>query len=400
MNIENKIKQPSSVNILSQLNQKVNTSNPGHVAFIIGYAILFLIVLSCNLIAMLAGYRRYKKCKCDQGKRNRTELTRCILVIYLSIFGILLCLTIPLIAVDLLTIDVLYANPNIDWMCRYTKFIPAMVIYATSMLVILIAVDSYRNICQPLKTQLTPSSSGYIFFVIILTAIVFASPLFISAQMIFIPIGHLPKYSLNKGNRIHANLSRNNINPLIDIVDTPQSFDLSTKPFSSHENQGVNGSQPISICVENWDFFNYEGSVLGDKKTGRLFYSIFSLIVQYLLPFLTISVLHAMVFRELKRQEKRRSHIIIQIENAESIHTESGRMKRNTAVLTTMSLVFCFCWLPQNIIYVGLDGYHDAFGNDNGTTVTVSVIIHWIGMASTWINPIIYGFLNTTIRQG
>ena len=400
MTIESKIKQPSSVNILSQLDQKVNSSNPWHVAFIVGYAILFLIVLSCNLIAMLAGYRRYKKCKCDQGQRNRTELTRCILVIYLSFLGILLCLTIPLIAVDLLTIDVLYANPNIDWMCRYTKFIPAMVIYATSMLVILIAVDSYRNICQPLKTQLTPSSSGYIFFVIILTAIVFASPLFISAQMIFIPIGHLPNYSINKGNRIHANLSIKDVNPLIDLVDAPQSFDLSTTPFSSHEIQGVNGSQPISICVENWDFFDYEGSVLGDKKTGRLFYSIFSLIVQYLLPFLTISVLHAMVFRELKRQGKRRSQIIIQIENAESTHTENGRMKRNTAVLTTMSLVFCFCWLPQNIIYVGLDGYHDAFGSDSGTTVTVSVIIHWIGMASTWINPIIYGFLNTTIRQG
>ena len=389
-----------TVNILSQLDQKVNSSDPRHITFIVGYATLFLIVLSCNLIAMLAGYRRYKKCKNDQGQRNRTELTRCILVIYLSFLGIVLGFTIPLIAVDLLTIDVLYANPNIDWMCRYTKFIPAMVIYATSMLVILIAVDSYRNICQPLKTQLTPSTSGYIFVIIILTAIIFASPLFISAQMIFIPIGNLINHTYDKGNQTHGELRTNNTYPSNYLIDAPISFDLSTEPLSSFRAHRMNDSQPISICVENWDFFDNEGSVLGDKKTGRLFYSIFSLIVQYLLPFLTISILHAMVFRELKKQGQRRSQIIIQIENAESSHTENGRMKRNTAVLTTMSLVFCFCWLPQNIIYVGLDGYHDTFGYDTGTTVTISVIIHWIGMASTWINPIIYGFLNTTIRQG
>ena len=390
-----------TINILNQLNNNQQNGHPWHLAFIIGYAILFLIVLSCNLIAMLAGYRRYKKCRSDQGQRNRTELTRCILVIYLSALGILLCLTIPLIAVDLLTIDVLYANPNIDWMCRYTKFIPAMVIYATSMLVILIAVDSYRNICQPLKTQLTPSSSGYIFISIIATAILFASPLFFSAQMIFIPIGKLPTTSYTE-NRTQDKLikdapynAQRHYQP-----EVPQPFDLSTTPFSFLGKHGMNDSQPISICVENWDFFDTEGSVLGDKKTGRLFYSIFSLIVQYLLPFLTISVLHAMVFRELKKQGKRRSQIIIQIGNAESSHSENGRMKRNTAVLATMSLVFLFCWLPQNIIYVGLDGYHDAFGYDTGTTVTISVICHWIGMASTWINPIIYGFLNTTIRQG
>jgi len=122
--------------------------------------------------------------------------------------------------------------------------------------------------------------------------------------------------------------------------------------------------------------------------------------VQYILPFITISILHALVFNELKIQGKRRSQIIIQIGNIESNHTENGRMKRDTAVLTAMSLVFCFCWLPQNLIYVALDGYHKLFGPDPKTTVKISVICHWIGMASTWINPIIYGFLNTTIRQG
>ena len=400
-----------TINILNQLNNNQQNGHPWHLAFIIGYAILFLIVLSCNLIAMLAGYRRYKKCRSDQGQRNRTELTRCILVIYLSALGILLCLTIPLIAVDLLTIDVLYANPNIDWMCRYTKFIPAMVIYATSMLVILIAVDSYRNVCKPLKSQLTPYSSTRIFIIIIIVAIFLASPLFYASQMLFVPVDH--SNALGIEDRIDSSFG---VNQSIDDhpkypLDPAHSSDYSNSDFELHNESNRNERQfrqmpkgrnesmvhlatEISVCVENWHL------IPGSFKSGRMYYSIFSLIAQYLLPFITISILHAMVFSELKTLGERRSQIIIQIENAENSHTETARMKRNTAVLTTMSLVFCFCWLPQNLIYVALDGYHDLFGYDPDTTVKISVICHWIGMASTWINPILYGFLNTQIRQG
>ena len=113
-----------AVNLLNQLDQNVNSSDPRHVTFIVGYATLFLIVILCNLIAMLAGYRRYKKCKNDIGQRNRTELTRCILVIYLSLLGIVLGFTIPLIAVDLLTIDVLYVKIDfhkVDYLPQFTS---------------------------------------------------------------------------------------------------------------------------------------------------------------------------------------------------------------------------------------------------------------------------------------
>jgi len=324
---------------------------------------------------------------------------------------ILLCVTIPLIAIDLLTIDVLYTNPNIDWMCRYTKFVPAMAIYATSLLVILIALHSYRNICQPLKSQLNPSTSGYIFFAIIIIAFLFASPLFYSTHLIFIPVGQLGQ-NINFGDRkttdseiyerVHENPSSGHL-PFIHSLDNSSAENYSLhhdKSFTEFSATLMNKTmdKDISFCVENWEYLgNLTG--LGDN-TGRLYYSIFSLIVQYILPFITISILHALVFKELKIQGKRRSQIIIQIGNAESNHTENGRMKRNTAVLTAMSLVFCFCWLPQNLIYVALDGYHKLFGPDPKTTVKISVICHWIGMASTWINPIIYGFLNTTIRQG
>ena len=90
----------------------------------------------------------------------------------------------------------------------------------------------------------------------------------------------------------------------------------------------INSGGKISVCVEDWALI--PGSSLGDGS-GRLYYSIFSLIVQYMIPFVTISILHVIVFIELKTHGKRRSHIIIQIENSENCHSENSRMKRNTA---------------------------------------------------------------------
>ena len=411
------------LNLITESLQNHSTPEPWHSIFIAGYAVLFLIAMPCNWIALVAGHRRYKKCRSEQGPRRRSDLTRCILVIYLAVLGIILVLTIPLTAIHTLTIYSPLAHPNTDWMCGYTKFLPAMVIYATSMLIILISVDSYRNICRPLRPQLTPSISGYIFFFIILFATLLASPIYFSAQMVFIPIMK-PQIIANFDGNATTHFETNNTNQIHPgYLSHPKPSEPVPSSQLEMQNEVVDGLenkkiridermntqlstmmypdeyQQLSVCVEDWDFLYIFGNFQRDKS-GRLYYSIFSLIVQYLIPFLTISILHAMVYSELKVQGQRRTQIIIQMDHAEYSHTENARMKRNTAVLTTMSLVFCFCWLPQNLIYAALDGYHDLFGYDHNTTAKISVICHWIGMASTCINPIIYGFLNTTIRTG
>ena len=188
-----------NLNLLDQFKQSHNLTEPWNVALLTVYTAIFLIVMACNLIVIVAAWRRYNKCKIELGTRKRTESSRCILIIYLALLDILLGLTIPMIAIDLLTIDWPFSNPSIDWMCRYTKFLPAMLIYAMSMLVILIAVDSYRNICQPLEPQLTPTSSGYILIAILVLSIFFSLPLFYASQMIFVPVGGLPSTRIEDG---------------------------------------------------------------------------------------------------------------------------------------------------------------------------------------------------------
>ena len=138
-----------------QLNQSTKNQY-GHeswkIVYITGYSVLFGVIISCNIIAIVAGFRRYKKCKHESGDlRNRSELTRCSLLIYLAILDILLCLTIPMISIDLLSIHWPFNGSQMDWICPYTKVVPAVVMYATSTWIILIAVDSYRNICHALR---------------------------------------------------------------------------------------------------------------------------------------------------------------------------------------------------------------------------------------------------------
>ena len=153
------------------------------------------------------------------------------------------------------------------------------------------------------------------------------------------------------------------------------------------------------FCVEDWNYLNRDGRADG---SGRIYYSIFSLVVQYIVPFISISFLYIGVHLKLKRQGNRRNQFIIQLKSRETKthNAETARLKRNTTMLATMSIVFCFCWLPQNLIFALLDVYHDFFGGNAETVAKISVICHLIGMSSACMNPLIYGFWNNTIRKG
>ncbi len=100
---------------------------------------------------------------------------------------------------------------------------------------------------------------------------------------------------------------------------------------------------------------------------GRLVYSCSSMIIQYLLPTITISVAYYQIYGQLKIRLKQKmrqleinatpganggpaksssanANLIDRIEN--DIH----RMRRTIHLLISMGLVFCICWLPLNIL--------------------------------------------------
>ena len=100
---------------------------------------------------------------------------------------------------------------------------------------------------------------------------------------------------------------------------------------------------------------------------GRLVYSCSTMLIQYLLPTITISVAYYQIYGQLKIRLKQKmrqlqinatpatnggparattanSNLIDRIEN------DMSRMRRTIHLLISMGLVFCICWLPLNIL--------------------------------------------------
>merc|ERR1712150_105508 len=82
----------------------------------------------------------------------------------------------------------------------------------------------------------------------------------------------------------------------------------------------------------------------------------------------------------------------------ETRRSNHQRERRTNRMLITISMVFCFCWLPLNLIGALMDADPYLFGSATDTMNIIFMTCHIIGMCSACINPVIYGFCNETIR--
>ena len=129
----------------------------------------------------------------------------------------------------------------------------------------------------------------------------------------------------------------------------------------------------------------------------RLYYSIFSMLAQLVIPFFVISVCYYSVYKRLQRQANIQKRVLT---TEERIRKENNRNKRRNKVLLTISLVYLVTWLPLGIFGALSDAKVEIFGNYPNTTTIVFMICHLIGMSSSCANPIIYGFRNKHLRNG
>ena len=86
--------------------------------------------------------------------------------------------------------------------------------------------------------------------------------------------------------------------------------------------------------------------------------------------------------------------------NEKARRREHERAKVTNRTLITISLVFCFCWLPLNLIGTILDAKPELFSNATDQMTIIYMLCHIVGMTSACINPIIYGYFHEHIRQG
>ena len=179
----------------------------------------------------------------------------------------------------------------------------------------------------------------------------------------------------------------------------------STTPPSSLSSG--NSSETSSLtCDNNIDdnFFSYITFLLDDwpaaadlTQTVRLYYSIFSLFTQLVIPFFVISFSYYNVYKRLKRQAKIQSRVS---RTEENVKKTNDRNKRRNKLLATISLVYLITWLPLGIFGTLSDANINIFGDNAEVTTMIFMICHLIGMSSACANPIIYGYRNKHVRKG
>ncbi len=97
----------------------------------------------------------------------------------------------------------------------------------------------------------------------------------------------------------------------------------------------------MNYCVERWPI-----------NHGRGYYSVFSMVFQYVLPIIIVSVVYTRLCMKSRTRAIRRT-------SATQLPKLMSRLEENTRItnslLISIALIFCISWLPLNVINIVAD---------------------------------------------
>ena len=396
-----------------------STEKPWHWIFIILYSLVTISAFLSNITLLLAlralhTFKRRKETRLSSQSNIliRTpkpgELTRDLLISNLAILDIFLSLTMPFTAIDGLTKFWPFGT-NTELLCRMTKGLPSIIVYSTSMIIILIAFNCYRQIIIPHKEQLLPSNMKYLTSAIIIISVTISTPQLYYTKL-FSAIDTIANGTINEmtrqlnttmkatdednitipSNNIGSTLSPLAIFPTVseNLSETSKEYIDDCKHFDRY------GWSHVVFCIEDWP--SDDSSFF---QPGRLYYSLFVFSVQLIIPMIAISICYLSVYQRLEKQSFHRRNML-NIQDEERQRRENRRCNRRNKLLAAISLTYLVSWLPLSVVSILLDASPDIFGTDTSTISTIFIICHIFGMCSASFNPIIYGYSTKKIRKG
>ncbi|XP_023694144.1 neuropeptide Y receptor Y8b isoform X1 [Paramormyrops kingsleyae] len=148
-----------------------------------------------------------------------------------------------------------------------------------------------------------------------------------------------------------------------------QNLSLPYNPFTDHV-----------ICMELWP-----------SERNRLAYTTSLLLFQYCLPLSLILVCYLRIFLRLRRRKD-------MVERTRDPRQKKAKgSKRVNVMLASIVAVFALCWLPLNVFNTLFDWHHWAIPSCQHDIIFSAC--HLTAMASTCVNPVIYGFLNSNFQK-
>ncbi|XP_005090267.1 QRFP-like peptide receptor [Aplysia californica] len=132
------------------------------------------------------------------------------------------------------------------------------------------------------------------------------------------------------------------------------------------------------LCEEVWP-----------DQDSKLAYGFFIMIITYFLPVTILSVTYIGIGRQLWRRNLPGNAD----DNRDAQQLKSKR--KVVKMLATIVLLFGLCWLPLHLFMMVVTFKYNAFG-DAANEIYFGV--HWLSMANSFVNPVVYGFMNDNFR--
>ena len=137
----------------------------------------------------------------------------------------------------------------------------------------------------------------------------------------------------------------------------------------------------INYCVEGW------------TDRARAYYSLFSIVCQYVAPIITVSIAYAGITRKLRFRMSSMAGRTASVREG-----REQRTRRTNTLLIAISFIYAVSWIPLNVCNLVYD-LLALYGSKVESNKVVYAVCHMVGMSSACSNPILYGWLNDNFRK-
>ncbi|XP_065264546.1 neuropeptide Y receptor type 4-2 [Emys orbicularis] len=140
----------------------------------------------------------------------------------------------------------------------------------------------------------------------------------------------------------------------------------------------TDSSADKAICMDSWP-----------SDQHRLIYTTALLLFQYCIPLFFILVCYLRIYLRL---QKRKDMFEKSAYNGRVV-----QLRRINILLVSMVIAFAVCWLPLHVFNSIEDWDYKAISPCHHNLIFS--LCHLVAMASTCVNPVIYGFLNNNFKK-
>uniref|UniRef100_A0A1I8HWB1 G_PROTEIN_RECEP_F1_2 domain-containing protein n=1 Tax=Macrostomum lignano TaxID=282301 RepID=A0A1I8HWB1_9PLAT len=130
----------------------------------------------------------------------------------------------------------------------------------------------------------------------------------------------------------------------------------------------------------------------GIATENQRVYSVFVLVLTYLLPLGVLSLTYAAIGRQLWNRT---------IPGNADLARDSQHIRAKRKIVKMLIVVvtlFALCWMPLHVFNV-LSDYTELNTWLPGVTLDrIFIVSHWTAMANSFVNPMVYGFMNDTFK--